>query len=63
MDITDNGTPADNNIRSAEQFFVNEECGDTLWEEVLKQAEARLRKAVNKTPDDNKAALQPEISK
>lgn len=30
--------------------FVNEECGDTMWDQVLKEAEERDRKERNAVP-------------
>jgi hypothetical protein len=31
--------------------FVNEECGDTMWNVVLQEAEERLKKAATTSPD------------
>jgi len=38
------GTTISQNVNTEYVPFVNEECGDTMWDEVLKEAEDRIRK-------------------
>ena len=35
--------------------FVNEECGDTMWDKVLKEADERLKKSFEKNDDSTPA--------
>ena len=35
--------------------FVNEECGDTMWDQVLKEADERLKKSLEKNEDNTPA--------
>ncbi len=32
--------------------FVNEECGDTMWDVVLKESEERLNQIITRKPDE-----------
>ncbi len=45
----------------ADEPFVNEECGDTMWDTVLKEAEERLRKITNPKSDKDPAEQQLPI--
>ncbi len=46
-DTTDNLNPP----------FVNEECGDTMWDAVLKESEERLSEIITRKPDENPSEL------
>jgi uncharacterized protein YndB with AHSA1/START domain len=37
--------------------FVNEECGDTMWDEVLKESEERISKTFAPKPGDNSSKM------
>lgn len=58
MNSTDDKKPADidkTDIQDAP--FVNEECGDTMWDAVLKEEDERLKKLVIQKPVESSGKL------
>ena len=62
-DTNDKKTTAQDNKDRADLPFVNEECGDTMWDEVLKEADERLKKALDLKKDDRASATQSHDDK
>ena len=53
----ENKTAVSTDTKNINLPFVNDECGDTMWDEVLKEAEERLAGIVTQKPGNNKREL------